>query len=143
METKERTSITIETTIQAPVEKVWRLWTEPEHIVHWNYATEDWHTPWAKNDLRVGGQFTARMEARNGSMGFDFGGIYEAIVPNHYIEYVLGDGRMVKVTFTGNDRETKVVENFEAEDANSVEMQRSGWQSILDNFKQYTETQPG
>jgi uncharacterized protein YndB with AHSA1/START domain len=143
METQHKTSVTIECTVQAPVEKVWRFWTEPEHICNWNYASQDWHTPWAKTDMKVGGRFVARMEARNGSAGFDFGGTYEAIVPNKYVEYTMDDGRRVKVTFSGNERETRVVENFEAEDTNPVEMQRNGWQSILDNFKRYTESTEG
>ena len=140
METQNKTMITIENTINAPVEKVWEYWTKPEHIIKWNSASEDWHTPRAENDLRVGGSFVARMEAKDGSMGFDFGGVYDEVKNNEYIEYTIGDGRKVKVTFTGNDNTTKVVESFEAESTNPVEMQRGGWQNILDNFKRYTES---
>jgi len=139
METQEKTLLTVENTINAPVEKVWEYWTKPEHITKWNNASDDWHTPWAKNDLREGGSFSARMEAKDGSMGFDFGGVYDAVKPNEYIEYTLGDGRKVKIFFTSKGNTTKVVESFEAENTNSLEMQQGGWQAIMDNFKKYTE----
>ena len=139
METQEKTLLTVENTINAPVEKVWEYWTKPEHITQWNNASDDWHTPWAKNDLRQGGSFSARMEAKDGSMGFDFGGVYDAVKPNEYIEYTLGDGRKVKIFFTSKGNTTKVVESFEAENTHSLEMQQGGWQAIMDNFKKYTE----
>ncbi|HSQ44551.1 MAG TPA: SRPBCC family protein [Ginsengibacter sp.] len=139
MATQSSTVITVENTINAPVKKVWEYWTMPEHIIHWNNASDDWHTPYAKNDLQVGGKFTARMEAKDGSFGFDFEGKYDAITPQEYIEYTIGDGRKVKIFFTAEDSSTKVKEIFEAENQNSVEMQRAGWQSILDNFKKYVE----
>lgn len=139
METQNKEIITVANTINAPVEKVWEYWTKPEHITQWNNASDDWHTPRAENDLRVGGSFSSRMEAKDGSFGFDFGGIYDAVKNNEYIEYTLGDGRKVKINFTGNDNSTKVTESFEAEAVNPVEMQRGGWQAILDNFKKYTE----
>jgi uncharacterized protein YndB with AHSA1/START domain len=139
METQEKTIITVENTINAPVEKVWEFWTKPEHITKWNNASDDWHTPWVKADLREGGSFVARMEAKDGSMGFDFGGVYDVLRPNEYIEYTIGDGRKVKVNFSEQGNTTQVVENFEAEDTHSIEMQRGGWQAILDNFKKYTE----
>ena len=140
METQEKTVITIENTINAPVEKVWETWTKPEHITKWAYASDDWHTPRAENDLRPGGSFSSRMEAKDGSMGFDFGGIYDAVRKNEYIEYTLGDDRKVKVWFTVQGNKTKIVESFEAEGMNPIEMQRGGWQAILDNFKKYTES---
>ena len=140
METQNKTVITIENTINAPVEKVWEYWTSPEHITKWNNASDDWYTPRAENDLRVGGKFMARMEARDGSMGFDFGGEYNDLRNNEYIEYTIGDGRKVKVSFTSIGSSTKVVESFEAESTNSIEMQKTGWQNILDNFKKYTES---
>lgn len=140
METKNKTTITVENTVNAPIEKVWKYWTLPEHIMKWNNASNDWHTPRAENDLRVGGSFLSRMEARDGSFGFDFGGIYDAITINKYIKYTLGDGRKVKITFAARGNTTKVSENFEAESQNSVELQRGGWQAILDNFKKYAET---
>ena len=137
--TTGKTAVTIETTIKAPVEKVWKLWTAPEHIIKWNNASDDWHTTSAENDLRTGGKFMARMEAKDGSFGFDFGGIYDVVRKNEYIEYTLGDGRKVDITFSSEGNKTKVVENFEAESTNPVEMQKGGWQAILDNFKKYTE----
>ena len=139
METKDKIVITIQATIKAPVEKVWKAWTAPEHITQWNNASPDWHTPRAENDLRAGGKFLSRMEARDGSMGFDFWGIYEEVKVNQRIASVLGDDRRVEVDFIANGNETKVVESFEAESENSVELQRGGWQAILDNFKKYTE----
>jgi uncharacterized protein YndB with AHSA1/START domain len=139
METANKTTITVETTVKAPVEKVWKFWTEPEHIKKWNYASEDWHTPHAENDLRVGGQFSSRMEAKDGSFGFDFGGIYDAIKEHEHIGYTIGDGRKVTIDFKGQGKETKVIETFEAENTHSIEMQKGGWQAILNNFKKYTE----
>ena len=139
MDTAEKTTITIETTVNAPVEKVWEYWSKPEHITQWCSATDEWHTPKADNDLRVGGSFSSRMEAKDGSMGFDFGGVYDAVEENKTIEYTIGDGRKVKIDFTSSGNETRVVESFDAESTNPVEMQRAGWQAILDNFKKYTE----
>ena len=139
METANKTSITVETTVNAPVEKVWKYWSAPEHITKWNNASEDWHSPRAENDLRTGGKFFTRMEAKDGSFGFDFGGVYDEVRTNELIDYTMGDGRKVSVTFTGRGNETKIVETFEAEDTHSIEMQQGGWQAILDNFKKYTE----
>jgi uncharacterized protein YndB with AHSA1/START domain len=140
MNTAEKTVITVKNSINAPVKKVWEYWTMPEHITRWNNASDDWHTPWAKNDLRVGGRFIARMEARDGSMGFDFGGTYDAVKANEYLSYTIDDGRKVDVTFTAQgDTTTTVTENFEAEGTHSIEMQKGGWQAIMDNFKKYTE----
>src|SRR5437660_10398085 len=110
METQTKTVITIENTINAPVEKVWEYWTKPEHIIKWSNASDDWHTPRATNDLRVGGSFLSRMEAKDGSMGFDFGGVYDDDRTNEYIEYTIGDGRKVKINFTSQGRSTKGVE---------------------------------
>jgi uncharacterized protein YndB with AHSA1/START domain len=140
METMEKTIITVENTINAPVEKVWEFWSKPEHIIKWANASDDWHTPRAENDLRTGGKFSSRMEAKDGSMGFDFGGVYDEVRTNEYIEYTLDDNRKVKVIFAAEGNETKVVESFEAEDMHSVEMQKGGWQAILDSFKKYTES---
>jgi len=140
METKEKTVITVKTTVNAPVAKVWEYWAKPEHITKWCNASDDWHTPRAENDLRTGGRFSSRMEAKDGSMGFDFGGVYDKVKSNEYIEYTMGDGRKVQVNFTANGNSTDIVEKFEAEDANPIEMQQGGWQAILDNFKKYTES---
>lgn len=131
--------ITVEATIQAPVEKVWEHWNEPRHITQWCFASPDWHAPKAENDLKVGGTFVTRMEAKDGSFGFEFGGTYDEVRNKEYIEYTIGDGRKVAITFTGQGDETKVVESFEAESTNPVEMQQAGWQAILDNFKAYSE----
>ena len=138
--TNAATKITIQTTVNAPVEKVWEAWTKPDHITKWNFASDDWHSPWAKADFREGGAFSARMEAKDGSMGFDFGGIYDVIRNNEFIEYTMGDGRKVQTTFTKEGNTTKVVETFDAENTHPVELQRGGWQAILDNFKKYAET---
>ena len=140
MTTAEKTQITVEATVKVPVEKAWKLWTTPEHITHWNNASDDWYTPWAENDLQAGGKFSYRMEAKDGSFGFDFGGLYDEVKTNELIAYTIGDGRKVKVIFTSNGTETKIVEIFEAESTHSIEMQRGGWQAILDNFKKYAET---
>jgi len=139
METTNATNITVQTIVNAPVEKVWSYFTQPEHVKNWNNASDDWHTPRAENDLQVGGNFVYRMEAKDGSFGFDFGGTYDAVKENEYLGYTIGDGRKVKISFIPQGTSTKVVENFEAETTNSVELQRTGWQSILDNFKKYTE----
>ena len=138
-ETGEKTTITVESLIAAPKEKIWEYWTAPEHIVHWNYTSDEWCTPAAKNDLHVGGRFKFRMEARDGSMGFDFEGTYTNIQLNGVIGYILYDGRNVKIDFVKQDDAVKVIENFEAETMNPVELQKGGWQSILDNFKKYVE----
>lgn len=140
METSDqKTRVTVQTVIQAPVEKVWRFWTEPEHITKWNQASETWHAPRSENDLRVGGKFLTRMEAKDGSMGFDFGGVYDAVKQLEEISYTLGDGRRVDITFINEGNETKVVEIFDAESTHSLDMQQAGWQAIMDNFKRYTE----
>lgn len=141
METGDKTTITIETIVIVPVEKVWQLWTEPAHITKWNNASEDWHTPFAENDVQAGGKFVSRMEAKDGSFGFDFSGVYDVVRVNKYIAYTLDDGRKVTISFSTQGTQTRVVEIFEAEDTNPVDMQRGGWQAILDHFKQYAEMQ--
>jgi uncharacterized protein YndB with AHSA1/START domain len=143
MDSKVRTKITVESTVNVPVEKVWHLWTTPEHITQWSNASDDWHTPHAENDLREGGSFISRMEARDGSYGFDFGGVYNEVKTNKVIAYTMGDGRKVRVSFSGSDNETHISETFEAEDENSVDLQRGGWQAILNNFKKYAESLAG
>jgi uncharacterized protein YndB with AHSA1/START domain len=135
METSKK--IIVETTVQAPVEKVWEFWTEPTHITKWNTASEEWHTPYAENDLQVGGKFLSRMEAKDGSFGFDFGGVYDDVRLNEGIAYTLEDGRKVTINFIRQGDETKVIETFDAENSNPIEMQEAGWQAILDNFKKY------
>ncbi|QOI97531.1 MAG: SRPBCC domain-containing protein [Flammeovirgaceae bacterium] len=139
METAAKTTITVQATINAPVEKVWPLWTLPQHVTRWNKASDDWHTPHAENDLRVGGKFLSRMAARDGSMSFDFTGIYTRVDEHRKIDYTMSDGRKVSVTFAPNGDYTSVSETFETESVHSIEMQRAGWQAILDNFKKYVE----
>lgn len=135
-------SITVTTTIKAPIDKVWACWTEPEHIVHWNSASEDWHSPSASNDLQAGGSFSYRMEAKDGSVGFDFGGVYEQVDRHAYISYAMSDGRRVRIEFSSDDTHTTTItETFETEDVHPLDMQEAGWQAILDNFKRYTESQ--
>jgi uncharacterized protein YndB with AHSA1/START domain len=136
---ESKTAITIETTVNAPVDKVWEYWSNPVHIKQWCSASPDWHVPGAENDLQTGGKFSTRMEAKDGSFGFDFGGVYDEVKTNELIAYTMGDGRKVNVNFSSEGNTTKVVETFDAEDQNPVEMQRAGWQAILDNFKNYTE----
>jgi uncharacterized protein YndB with AHSA1/START domain len=140
METQDKTTVTIETTVNAPADKVWEYWSKPQHITQWCSASDDWHTPRAENDLREGGSFLSRMEAKDGSTGFDFGGVYDVVHKNEYIEYTMGDGRKVKTTFTPQGNTTQIVESFETENEHPVEMQRTGWQAILDTFKNYTES---
>ena len=134
----EKTVITIQAMVNAPLEHAWKCFTSPEDIVQWNQASADWHTPWATNDLREGGKLTFRMEARDGSMGFDFWGTYEEVIPNESISVLLGDGRHWKTTFTRQGDATLVEEAFEAESQNSVELQRQGWQAILDSYARHT-----
>lgn len=139
MENLEKTAITVETTVQAPVEKVWKYWTEPIHITKWNQASDEWHTPYADNDLRNGGKFKSTMAAKDGSMSFDFEGVYTNVENHKIIEYAMSDGRKVKVTFAAEGNNTQVIETFDAENTHPIEMQRGGWQAILDNFRKYTE----
>jgi len=139
METGNKVKITVKTTVNAPLEKVWKYWTEPIHIIKWNNASDDWHTPFAENDLRVGGKFISRMEVKDGSFGFDFSGIYDEVQFHEVISYTLVDGREVKITFIGQENETRIKETFDAETINSIELQQGGWQAILDNFKKYAE----
>jgi len=132
--------ITVEALVDAPVEKAWAYWTGPEHITQWNNASDNWHTPWAKNDLVPGGRFVSRMEAKDGSFGFDFGGVYDEVVVNKKIAYTMDDNRKVTVNFSESGTDTRIIEEFEAEDQHSAELQQQGWQAILDNFKKYVES---
>ncbi|MEO5644307.1 MAG: SRPBCC family protein [Bacteroidia bacterium] len=137
--TTDKTKITVEATVNAPTEKVWEFWTLPEHIKKWNNASEDWHSPSAENDLRNGGKFRTRMEAKDGSFGFDFGGTYDEVKTNERIAYTLEDGRTVDIRFNVDGNTTTITETFEAETENSIELQQGGWQAILNNFKKYAE----
>ena len=132
--------ISIETFVQSNIGKVWSAWTTPADINQWNAASDDWHNPRSENDLRAGGRFCYRMESKDARMGFDFAGTYTKVVPQKLIEYVLGDNRAVSITFEPVNGGVKVVETFEAENANSAELQRQGWQSILNRFSAYVES---
>lgn len=132
--------ITVQTTVNALIQKVWKYWTAPEHITQWNNASDDWHCPKAENDLRKGGKFSFTMAAKDGSFSFDFWGTYNDILENELIIYTMGDGRKAKITFASIGDVTKVIETFEAEEDNAVELQQGGWQAILNNFKKYTES---
>jgi uncharacterized protein YndB with AHSA1/START domain len=136
----EKNPITVETIVNAPISKVWDGWNNPEHITKWAFASDDWEAPHAENDLRTGGKFTTTMAAKDKSTSFDFSGVYSEVKEHELIEYDMEDGRHVKVEFTELPEGVKVVETFDPENENSEEMQRNGWQSILDNFKKYAES---
>lgn len=140
MSTATNTSITVQTTVNAPIEKVWDYFSKPEHITKWCQASDDWHAPYAENDLRTGGKFKTTMAAKDGSFSFDFGGVYTNVQQHKIMEYTLGDDRKVSILFNATGNETKVTETFDAESTHSIDMQRDGWQAILNNFKKYTES---
>lgn len=131
--------ITVQTVVQAPLEKAWLYWSEPKHIMNWAFASEDWEASDAQNDLREGGTFKTRMAAKDGSAGFDFTGTYTTVREHELIEYDMSDGRHVKIEFEETPEGVQVTETFDPENENPEDMQRSGWQAILDNFKKYTE----
>ena len=139
MKTLKDNYITVETTVNIPLNKAWNYWTKPEHITRWYQASDDWHAPYAKNDLRINGKFKITMAAKDGSSGFDFEGVYTKVQKHQIIEYILSDGRKVSISFYAPGNRTKIVESFEAEDINPHSVQRIGWQAILDNFKKYAE----
>lgn len=134
------TKITIDSIISATPEKIWVYWTEPDHITKWNFASNDWCCPSAENDLVVGGKYKARMEAKDGSFGFDFEAVYDEIIEHEKITYTLADSRKVTTTFEKLEGTIKVTTVFDAESENPIEMQRDGWQAILNNFKKYVES---
>ena len=131
--------ITVTATINADIDKVWDYYTNPVHITRWNFADPSWHCPEAENDLRVGGKYKARMEAKDGSFGFDFEAVYSEIIEKKEFTYEFG-GRTARVTFQSQGHQTMVTVTFDPEKVNPVELQQNGWQSILNNFKQYTES---
>ena len=133
--------VTIETIVKAPINKVWSAWTSPEDIKQWNAASDDWHTTQSSVDLREGGAFSSRMEAKDGSFGFDFAGIYTKVVPNELLEFTFGD-RAAKVEFLNGENGVLVRETFDAETEHPIEMQRQGWQAILNNFAKHVEAKP-
>lgn len=131
--------ITVKTTVKAPIEKVWEFWTQPQHVTQWNNASDDWHCPTATNDLRIGGKFNFTMASKDGKMSFDFEGEYADIKEYSLIEYHIIDGRKVIINFEETNDGIAITESFEPEEENSEELQRGGWQNIIDNFKKYTE----
>ena len=132
--------ITIEATVAAPVKKVWDAWTEPKHITQWNFAADTWQCPRASNDLKVGGKYSARMEAKDGSFGFEFEAVYDEVVNHKKITYTMLDGRQATTVFEDKGGKTKVTTTFDPEGQHPEEFQKQGWQAILDNFKKYTES---
>ena len=134
--------ITIDTTINAPVGRVWEAYTTPADITRWNFASDDWCCPSAEADLKVGGKYKARMEAKDGSFGFDFSAVYEELEPNKALTLAMTDGRKARTTFRSAGDKTKVTTTFDAEEQNSIEMQRDGWQAMQNNFKTYAEMKP-
>ena len=133
------TKITVQVSVEADAKKVWNCWTAPEHITKWNFASDDWHCPEAKNDVRTGGRFSSIMAAKDGSMSFEFGGVYDEVVDGRKIAYTMDDGRQAVVDFEVDGDAVNITTVFDAEETNPVEMQRGGWQAILNNFKKYAE----
>ncbi len=134
------TPITIETTVHAPLSHVWACWTDPAHITQWLHASDDWECPSAHNDVRVGGRFSSRMQAKDGSAGFDFEGTYTTVEPERVLAYSMDDGRTVRIAFTPTADGVHIAETFDPETEHPIDMQREGWQSILDTFATYIET---
>ncbi len=131
--------ITVESIIEAPIDMVWDFWTKPEHVMHWNFASSDWHCPRANSDFNIGGEFHYIMAAKDGSVEFDFCGTYTKIIDKTFIEIFLEDGRELNIQFESEGNVTKIIETFEPEEVNSIELQKQGWQAILNNFKLYVE----
>jgi uncharacterized protein YndB with AHSA1/START domain len=132
--------ITVKTTINASLEKVWDFWTKPEHVINWNFASDDWHCPKAENNLKIGEKFCYTMAAKNGEMSFDFEGEYTEIETHKLIKYKLEDDRRIIIQFEQNQDLVTIIESFDPENENSLELQQNGWQAILDNFKKYIES---
>lgn len=139
MKSNQKQTITVQVTIKKDIETVWNKWNNPNDIVNWYFASDDWHAPKAFNDLKIGGSFLYRMEAKDGNFGFDFEGVYTAIKINELIEYILTDDRKIKVEFISENGKTKIIETFDPETENPIELQQTGWQAILNNFKKYAE----
>ena len=138
--TTEKTKITVQVIVNTKMKKAWDGWNNPKHIVNWCFASPDWHCPKAENDLQPGGNFVTRMEAKDGSFGFDFGGVYQEVENQKFISYIMDDGRAVSIEFSETADGILIRETFEAEDSNPIEMQRDGWQAIMNNYKTYTES---
>lgn len=138
---KGKHKIRVSALVEKDRDSVWKFYNDAAHIVHWNAASEDWHCPTCSNDLRVGGRLSARMEARDGSMGFDYTGVYDQVSPSENLGYRMPDGREVRVSMEDKGSSTQIVIDFDGDGQNDEEMQRAGWQAILDNFKKYAEGQ--
>jgi uncharacterized protein YndB with AHSA1/START domain len=132
--------ITVTALVPASIQSVWEKWTSPSHIIHWNFASDDWHCPAAQNDLRQGGAFSFTMASKDGSMSFDLQGTYDEVVPHSLIRYTMSDGRAVNIRFEDTSNGVMISESFDPENMHPEEMQRAGWQAILDNFKAYAST---
>ena len=143
MKTSDITTVTVETTVNESIDRVWKIWSDPEHIMQWNSASADWYTPHAENDLRTGGRFLSRMSSRDGTVAFDFSGTYDIVEFHKRIKYTMDDNRKVEVLFTTEEDKTRITETFEAENENSIELQKNGWQAILENFRKHVETLKG
>ncbi|MBK8558276.1 MAG: SRPBCC domain-containing protein [Lewinellaceae bacterium] len=143
MNSTDKVFITVGAIVNAPVEKVWAIWTSPEHIMQWNAASDDWHTTAATNDLTVGGKFSSYMAAKDGSMGFDFWGVYDEVKPNEKIAYTMGDGRTAEIHFPAMEPEQKWWKPLKLKPKNSIELQQGGWQAIMNNFKAHVESLQG
>ncbi len=131
--------ITVQAIVNGSIDRIWELWTSAAHVIKWNNASDDWHTPYAENNLKVGGKFKYGMASKDGTMSFDFEGEYTDIKEHSLIAYEMADGRKVKVTFEMDVKGVKIIESFDPETENSDEIQEKGWQAILDNFKKYVE----
>jgi uncharacterized protein YndB with AHSA1/START domain len=133
-------TITVKTIVNSPINNVWEFWTKPEHITNWYFASNDWHAPKSENNLQIGGKFLIRMEARDKSFGFDFTGTYNEVVANSIIKYTMDDDRKATILFSEKENGTEIIQTFDAEKENTIELQQNGWQAILDNFKKYSES---
>lgn len=140
MENIDKTAVTVTVTVNAPLEKVWQQFNAPEHIVHWNHASDDWHSPFAESEFKEGGKSKITMAAKDGSFSFDFEWVFNKIKEHETVEYTIADGRKVSIQFQPTESGVKVTETFETENTNSVELQREGWQAILNSFKNYVES---
>lgn len=140
MTTSEKTKITVQVLVKSTMQKAWDSWNNPKHIIKWCFASPDWHCPKSENDLQPGGNFASRMEAKDGSFGFDFGGVYQDVKKHELISYIMEDTRKVSIEFSETGEGILIKETFEAESENPIEMQREGWQAIMNNYKSYTES---
>ena len=140
MALKNNNTITVSAQVNTTIKTAWKAWTDPKHICNWNYASDDWHCPKSSNDLRKGGKFSSTMASKEGKISFDFEGVYSKVIEHKLVEYAMSDGRKVRVQFEEIGNQVKVTETFDPEQENSEELQRSGWQAILNNYKKLAES---